>query len=130
MKLIILNENITPTRLFAIGLLLLLGLVSSCKKHDEWLDVKRSYSNVIPNNLKDLQAVLDNTNVMTLNYAQIGLLSADSNIIPDADLSGAAQTDRNAYLWAKDVFQGAVSYDWQYAYQRIEYANVVLEALK
>ncbi len=114
--------------LVPVSLLLAIFLSPACKKQDKWLDVKRSNSNVIPNNLKDLQAVLDNTNIMTLNYPQLCLLSADNTVI--TNLVAAAQTERNSYLWEKDIYEGATPLDWQYAYQKIGYANIVLDALQ
>ncbi len=111
-----------------LGMLIMLNL-SSCKKQDDWLNIKSTQNAVTPATLKDYQAVLDNTVVMNTNYSVIGLLGSDNLYIPDANLNGLDALSRNAYLWTKDIYQGATSSDWLYAYQMVEYANIVLDGL-
>lgn len=101
----------------------------SCKKQDDWLNVKNKKSSVTPQTLSDFQAVLDNAQVMNFSCPVIGELSADNVYFTDASISALAAPDRNAYLWQKDIFQGTASGDWNYPYQEIEYANIVLDGL-
>lgn len=123
-------QNIRLYQVLINGIFLLLVLSdSACKKQDQFLNSKRSMSDVVPSTLQDFQAILDNTDVMNTNYAQLALLGADNNYVTDANLDAATQYERNTYLWAKDIFQGQASYDWQNAYEIVEYCNIVLDGL-
>ena len=51
--------------ILAAGMFLLVSGIISCKKY---LDKKPDQSMVIPRTVKDLQAVLDNTNVFNAGY--------------------------------------------------------------
>jgi len=116
--------------LFAIVLSISIVSVSSCKKQDNFLDVKSNKSDVTPKTLQDFQSILDNTQVMNGYGSILGLVGTDNIYIPDANLDGSAQTSRNSYLWLQDIYQGAIAFDWYYAYQEVEYANIVLDGLK
>lgn len=122
------NKHFLTPLIAGLAILTLLSSVS-CNKQNEWLDVKRSNSDVMPSSLKDLQAVLDNSETMNINYPQLALLCADNNVITDQNLSAAGQTERNAYLWAKDIYEGQIEADWQLSYQRILYTNIVIDGL-
>lgn len=102
---------------------LLAGL--SCKKLDQ------IHTNAVdtPQTLADIQQLLDNHDL--LGRAQgLSVISADEVIIPDHFLHQLALRERNAYLWAKDVYpnDNAVP-DWDVPYQQLQCANVVLEVL-
>lgn len=101
----------------------------SCQKQNEWLDVKRSLSDVAPISLADMQAILDNANSFNANYPMLGLLGTDNLYFSDKNLSAARQIERNAYLWAKDLFQTAPSSDFSSPYNKISAVNIVLEGL-
>lgn len=104
-------------------------LMASCKKQDEWLDVKRNKSDVVPKTLKDFQALLDN-NGMYSNYISLGLLGSDNYFVNDANFQAVTQSQRNGYTWAADVFKGDdYPDDWINPYKKVVYANVVLEAM-
>jgi hypothetical protein len=104
-------------------------LTFSCKKQDTWLNAKRSLSDVTPSTLQDFQAVLDNNQVMNGYGSIIGLIGTDNIYVPDDNLDGTDQTSRNAYLWAKDIYQQSLASDWLSDYQEVEYANIVLDGL-
>ena len=104
--------------------------VASCKKQDDWLNAKSKISDVTPKTLQDFQAILDNTNVMNSNGSIMGLIGSDNIYIPDANLDGTDQTSKNAYLWAKDIYQGATATDWYFSYTVVEYCNIVLDGLE
>jgi hypothetical protein len=108
------------------------GLISltSCKKQDDFLNVKRLNSDVTPSTLQDFQAVLDNISVFNSIYPSIGLLGTDNAYLTDATLNTATSIERNSYIWAKDIFQGQASAEWNNGYQIIEYANIVLDGLQ
>lgn len=115
-------------------MILLAGILScmtlnSCMK--EWLDVKTDKKLVIPQTLNDLQAILDNT--LYLNYRthpSLSEISADDYVI-EKDIYDAFTKVRtkNAFVWKSDIFEGASDENWNVPYQRIYYANVVLDLL-
>lgn len=109
---------------FVVGLLL-----SSCKKQDNWLDIKRDKADVIPKSLEQLQALLDNTNYMN-SVSNVGLAGADNHYIEFDNWQSLYAAEKNTYIWAKDMYQGDPSLFWNEQYVIIGYANVVLEALE
>lgn len=102
---------------------------SSCKKQDDWLDVKNNKKLVTPATLKDMQAILDDSQTMNSYGSVSGLIGTDNITLTDANLNSLDQVSRNMYLWASDLLQNGSSADWTFCYQRIEYANIVLDAL-
>ncbi|THU40814.1 RagB/SusD family nutrient uptake outer membrane protein [Niastella caeni] len=113
---------------FSISILFLIVILNSCNKQNEWLEEKRLKNEVILKSLQDFQALLDNTDVMNNNYPTIGLIATDNLYIANASLSGISATERNSYIFAKDVYAGSTPSD--YSYQKISYANIVLEGLQ
>lgn len=113
-----------------IILFLLAGacLVFSCNKQD-FLGKKPSSDLVVPSTLEDFQALLDNDKVMA-ETPELGELSADNFYLPDSYWQGLDTKERNAYIWAPDIYggQGIVD-DWDYPYEQVYYANLVLEGL-
>lgn len=109
--------------------MLAICLLNACKKQDDWLNVKNKKSDVSPQTLQDFQAVLDNVTVFNSYGSVLGLVGTDNIYVPDANLDGETTIDRNAFLWAKDIYEGQPAADWSYEYQAIEYVNVVLEGL-
>lgn len=116
-------------------LLCLIIALSSCKK--EWLDAKSDVALVVPATLKDLQALLDNNlptaNVFNVAYPYLGEFSADNYYLrQETWQSLGLPISRNSYIWA-DEFYGGNDYsqitDWSASYQRVFYANVVLDKL-
>ncbi|RLJ75144.1 RagB/SusD family nutrient uptake outer membrane protein [Pedobacter alluvionis] len=113
--------------------LLIMFVIVSCKKQDEWLNVKSNKADIIPKTLQDYQAILDNNTVMNSNFPAIGIISADNGNVSDLiATTGGTLQERNAYKWASDIYEGGLSggVDWIYPYKAIEYANVVLDGLK
>lgn len=112
-------------------IILLFSIVSfiSCNKHD-WLDVKSNKSDLVPKTLQDFQAILDNGEVMNYNYPAIGIIGTDNYYVPYSTWQAASTaTERNAYIWAADIFEGRSCSDWNYGYKTVAYANIVLEGL-
>jgi len=102
----------------------------SCNKH-EWLDVKSNKSDLIPKSLSDLQAILDNTEVMNFNYPQLGFLGCDNYYLTySAWQASSTSAERNAYIWAPDIFENITCFDWDAAYKTVAYTNIVLDGLK
>lgn len=114
--------------IFIIVSALLLFL--SCKKKD-WLDVKSNKADVVPSSLKDLQALLDNDAVMNESTPGIGFIGTDNYYVPYTKwLAALNAQERNAYIWAPEIYNGEPGFDWRYGYQKVEYSNVVLELVK
>ncbi|MFT4152360.1 RagB/SusD family nutrient uptake outer membrane protein [Parafilimonas sp.] len=113
---------------FLLGVLICLGAFS-CKK--DWLNVKSDKSLVVPNTISDYQAILDNTfPIFNVYLADLGEIGSDDYHITDADWQSLNSfTQKNAYIWASDVYEGENVNDWSKAYQRIFYANVALDGI-
>lgn len=113
--------------IYTIGLLVLSG----CKKQDDWLNKKSNKADIIPSTADDFQALLDNTDIMNIGYPAIGVIGADNSYVLEqiATTSGTVP-ERNAYKWAKDIYEGNLfASDWTKPYRVIEYANVVIEGV-
>lgn len=105
-----------------------LALLSACKKG--FLDVKPEKALVIPNNLEDLQALLDNSNSIMNWSPSLGLLASDDIYVPDEGLISANILSRNSYIWSERIYEGYNVPDWERSYHQVFYSNVVLDALK
>lgn len=108
-----------------LGAFILAGSVSSCKKY---LDLKPDKSLVVPATLQDLQALLDNIDVMNRGYAYAAELATDDNYLADADWANLyTQQDKDTYTWnpAAQVTDG----QWLGPYKTVYQANLILETL-
>jgi len=100
---------------------------SGCRK--AFLNKLPSTDLVVPSSLSDFQALLDNDNVMS-GTPILGELSADNFYLPYASWQALDTREQNAYIWAKDIYQGqGLIDDWDIPYKQVFYANVVLEGL-
>jgi len=117
-------------KLFKLFQFLTLTLVlASCSKSD-FLDKKPTTSITTPTTLKDFQLLLENTNVMgyTSGLPQMG---SDDYFLNYDDYKITSNTERNSYIWAKEIYNGDVDIqDWNSLYKQILYANTVLEGLE
>lgn len=110
---------------YITGLLL---SICACKKSD-FLDKKPATNILVPATLADFQNLLDNTNFLN-STGGLGQLSADEYTVSDANWQNATATERNAYIWAKDIYAGDVNIqDWNTLYMQVFYANSVLDGL-
>ncbi|MBO9676329.1 MAG: RagB/SusD family nutrient uptake outer membrane protein [Sphingobacteriaceae bacterium] len=111
--------------------LILILAFSSCKKQNEWLDVKSNKADIVPATLQDYQAVLDNTDVMNTNYSSLGIVGSDNMYVNDIlATTGGGVAERNAYKWASDIFENAtVASEWTFVYKVVEYSNIVLDGI-
>jgi len=113
-----------------IFFILLAGMtmILSCSKKD-FLDKKPSSDLVVPTTLEDFQTLLDNNDVMS-QTPELGELSADNFYLDYGFWQGLSAEERNAYVWAKDIYEGEGNIDdWNIPYQQVFYANVVLDGL-
>lgn len=113
--------------------LLLTIMMSACNQ--SFLDVKTDRSLVVPHKISDYQAMMDDAvGAMNTNAShQLGMFAADECFIDDVALSNPALLhQRHAYTWERtDFYAGAEqSRDWNMAYRRIMYCNIVLEGVQ
>lgn len=110
-------------------------LISGCLAcGTEFLDIKRDQSQVIPERIEHLQALLDDAHrTMNANSChELGVIGADElelgvevwRNIPNRPY------EKNGYIWADDVYEGNEVNDWNNAYRRILYANTALEGIE
>jgi len=108
--------------------LLVLPLFVSCKK--DFLEAKPNKSLVVPSTLQDFQALLDNTDIMNSWMPYLGEIAGDDYYLQDDAWKALSYPpEKNGYIWAKEIYEGNSSYDWEYMYRIVFYANNVLEGL-
>jgi hypothetical protein len=120
------KKDISKIHLIMILSSILLG---SCQMQDDWLNAKRDKSDITPKSLDDFQAVLDNSNTLNRGYPMLGMMSTDNLFLPDNILGSVTERERNAYNWAKDIFNGAASSDFAAPYIAIGFCNIVFEGI-
>lgn len=99
----------------------------SCEK--DFLDERPAKALLVPATLQDFQALLDNQGIMNA-APNLSVVSSDEFYSTDNGVVSATTINRNAYLWADDLFEGAYVADWSMPYQQVFYANVILEGLE
>lgn len=97
--------------------------LSSCSKY---LDAKPDRSLAIPDNVRDLQALLDYEDRLVLHWPAAGDLAADYYYLKEADWLSKSVDVRNTYVWDP---QAQNIEDWSYSYQKVFYSNVILDAI-
>lgn len=102
----------------------------SCKKQESWLDKKSNKSDIVPLTIDDFKSLLNNDNVLNADYPGIGIIGADNYFITFSSWQQRPAIEQNAYLWKPDIYQGATLADWQYPYEKIAYANTVLDGIE
>ncbi|MCF0075410.1 RagB/SusD family nutrient uptake outer membrane protein [Dyadobacter sp. CY261] len=100
-----------------------LAVLLSCQ--DSFLDVKPDKALVVPTTLADYQAVLDNFDSM--NSPGLNLIAGDEFTASPEQFQSWEYVERQAYLWAEDLYSGAGSSDWDVPYKAVFAANLVLE---
>lgn len=99
---------------------------SSCEK---FLDEKSDVSLSVPDNLEDLDALMNNLAIF-IDDPRGGEISTDDYYVSEADFNGLfSQDEQNLYRWSNDVYLEDASNDWLRAYNAIYYCNLVLEKL-
>ncbi|WP_192822766.1 RagB/SusD family nutrient uptake outer membrane protein [Rufibacter sp. LB8] len=106
-------------------LLLCLSLLGGCQ---DFLEEKPDRQLVVPSTLRDLQALLDNHNLITAGFPNAPEISADNYYLTDTDWAALSREEnRRMYIWAKDGVFAPGTNDWSYLYRPVYYANTVLE---
>ena len=108
--------------------MLLLLCLTSCKK--EFLEEKSSKALLVPTTFSDFQALMDNYRIMNSHAPGLSLIATDEFMLNDAVWARlSTATQRNSYIWASDLAEGEVIYDWNVPYTAVFYSNVVIEGL-
>src|SRR5690606_28770484 len=115
---------------YLAGILLFSLLQSSCGR--EFLDEKRDKKQVTPSTISDFQAMMDYLSIMNVNSChELGVIGADEYSVSDDRWSLLRDPyQKNAYIWADEVYEDRDLGDWNEAYFRILYANMALEGLR
>ena len=113
----------------ALLLLVVIGILTgSCNKQD-FLNKPPSTNLIVPSSLNDFQNLLDNDQVMG-QVPALGEISADNYYLAYGFWQSLGKRVHNAYIWAPDIFGGEGNVeDWNYSYQQVYYANVVLDGM-
>ncbi|MBN7814202.1 RagB/SusD family nutrient uptake outer membrane protein [Algoriphagus pacificus] len=111
-----------------IYILLLSMGISAC---EGFLDAKPEKSLVVPSELNELQALLDNGNTMNV-FSGISDIGTDDLELEEGAISGLSNpvVEGNSYLWKPDILEGFGFTEWNGNYTRILYSNVVLEQIE
>lgn len=110
---------------------IIFAIAYGCKK--DFLNEKPSTELIVPASLDDLKGLLDNTAGNINLTSALSQMSSDEYIFMDYSSwqSTGTATERNAYIWAKDIFEGEIErQDWNLPYSSIFYANNVLKGLE
>jgi len=114
--------------LFILTCVIVVG-ISSCGEH--FLSVKPDRSIRTPQSIEDYQALLDHATLMNApSCHELGVIGGDESYLLDGRWANLSQPyQRNAYVWAANVYEGQPVDDWDGAYQRILQANMALEGV-
>lgn len=95
----------------------------------EWLDIKADKKQVVPQSIDEIQALLDHSNRNNVNKVSPLLeVSSDNVFLIESQWNSKNRLEeRNGYIWAVDILEGAFDQYWTNHYAQIYYANVVLE---
>jgi hypothetical protein len=115
---------------FYILIISTLAITSACKK--SFLDAKPSTSIVAPKTLAEAESLLEASNIVNRFTPSLSQIASDDYTFIDYSSWQSAQTatERNSYIWAKDIYAGETGiYDWRLGFTAIFYCNNVLEIL-
>jgi len=102
--------------------------LTACMK--DFLDVKRDKSQVIPKTVEDYRSIFEQQNMNVLSSYQLGLIGSDDYFVDLQQWQSLSNPiHKNGYIWAEEVYQGQTSDDWNKAFERILFANFVLEGV-
>lgn len=117
----------TTNSINGLYIVLLAVMLASCQKG--YLGKKPDKSLLVPKTPADFQSLLDNFNVFNVSPG-LNVISGDELAIPDELLDGFGNTtEKNCYLWAKDLYGGEQGYEWNLPYQQVFYTNIILDGL-
>lgn len=103
----------------------MLFILSACTKY---LDKVPDKKLTTPQSLKDFQQLLDHNDLFT-KMTSLGDLGTDNYYVNTDTWESQIPVIKNSYVWAKDIFEGGSSVDWENGYNSIYICNVVLEGV-
>lgn len=105
---------------------------SWCWSCQNFLEVKPDRATNVPHRLEDFQALLDNNAIMNSGTGhQLGEISSDNYFVSKAVWDNLpVKYERNTYIWERDIFEGALSPDWNNPSLVILYSNLALEGIE
>lgn len=111
---------------YFIALLSMLGCSA------EFLEERPNSNVVVPASPDDFQRLLDNFTAVGYTSALPHLSADEYFITSESDwLSSRSATERNAYVWERDVFGGEVAReDWNAPYRTVFYANSIIDGVQ
>ncbi len=117
---------------YMLPILILLQVlaITGCKKY---LDEKSDKKLIIPGNLTDMQALLDNSSINNYTGTTSGEVSTNDYYLTDEDWESLSYDyDKRMYTWQKDHLYptGDFGNDWNNVYQSVYYCNTVLAGLE
>ncbi|MBL1409014.1 RagB/SusD family nutrient uptake outer membrane protein [Sphingobacterium faecale] len=112
--------------------LIYIGIVMLFASCEKFLDIKPNQRLAIPSQLKDLQALMDDVNLISDNKGGVvGEVSADDYYLPESAWKGLSQeAHRRIYLWEKDNIFMPLSNEWMLSYRSVYSTNVVLDNIQ
>lgn len=119
------SMNCVNKLLAAFTLIVNLLIFSGCEK---FLAEKTSKKLVVPQQLEDFQALLDNVSFTNLTGVSAGAVSSDDYYLPDVKFDAlTSENDRRMYTWEKDyVFSTDGFNNWSDTYNSVYYSNTVI----
>lgn len=104
----------------------LIFIATGCTKY---LEAVPDQSLAVPRTAADYRQLLENE-LMFTNAPAMGEFGTDDIFLPDAMLATQSILVRNSYLWQKEIFEGASGQSWNTVYNKVYYANIVLEGIE
>lgn len=104
-----------------------LFIVYACTNSD-FLNVKPNSTILTPSTLEDVQKLLNNNVYLSSGLA---VMSSDEYTVNEEDWNVARAIERNAHIWAKDLYEGTRGVlDWDRPFRAVFYANNALAVLQ
>lgn len=111
---------------FKLIFFVLYAVLAGCQK--DYLEVRSDKRIFVPSTLEDFQNILDNTSVFTVGSTPSVIMNmSDDFYITDAGWNSLIPREKTPYTWNSVI--GEADVYWQLLYQRVFYANVVLDGL-
>lgn len=125
MKKLATKIDFRELRAFLLVFALACGLCACEKK---FLEEKPDKKLVVPQTIGDAQALMDNDILYTYT-PYLGEISSGDFYVEYARWTALPVIDRNAYIWARDIYETNQTNEWSYMYRKIYYANTALETI-
>ena len=107
-----------------------IGLLFICIGCNKFLEEKSDKKLAIPNNLEDLQALMDDVVYVGGQTASESEVSTDDYYVTTVDLASLPESEQALYHWSPDLpDDDQDGQGWQNGYREVYYCNLVLEGL-